>query len=443
MLTSRETLIKYHEFDRVFEDLVDIRYGLIRRIFQKQREAGRPNIFIYVAEACNTGVFTASSNFRITAGASRDPRRAITKAIGEAIERYCGAICWRDDLTLSSARDAPFRCAIPSDFALYAVSQFDDTSFPYVPFSKDTLIRWVEAKDTTRSDEIYLPASMVFVPYEPNRTQGERLINQPISTGLAAHTTFFDAALNGLMEVVERDAFTIVWQSGSAPPQIDRSVLSPELIELLHLLENGDRRINLLDLTVDTCIPTVLAVQTTDNPRVPCLVVAGAASYDARVAILKSLEELALTADYMQTLHETLPPFRSDDSFSNVIDQQSHLRFWCNHEHLRYATFLLNTNRTSERAFNVSWDEQDAQLNFDKAVSRIACLGHRVWTVDLSTEDVREVGLRVVRTVIPGFHPLAIGHRVRSLDGERLGRIPGLYYDHRGGSSNQSPHPYP
>jgi ribosomal protein S12 methylthiotransferase accessory factor len=37
---------------------------------------------------------------------------------------------------------------------------------------------------------------------------------------------------------------------------------------------------------------------------------------------------------------------------------------------------------------------------------------------------VEDLGLKVVRAVIPGYHPLVMGHRLRALGGKRLWTIP-------------------
>ncbi len=66
--------------------------------------------------------------------------------------------------------------------------------------------------------------------------------------------------------------------------------------------------------------------------------------------------------------------------------------------------------------------------------------------VDLTTEDVRPLGLRVTRAVVPGFHPLVLGHRRRALGGRRLWEVPGkLGYPGRSPEQgdNPLPHPYP
>src|SRR5438067_523325 len=81
--------------------LVDEKVGIINVVQEVRRFPGAPNFFHYAAEACNTRAFTKQTNFAITGGASVDRDRAIAKAAGEAIERYCSAIYDVESLPLS------------------------------------------------------------------------------------------------------------------------------------------------------------------------------------------------------------------------------------------------------------------------------------------------------------------------------------------------------
>ena len=47
-------------------------------------------------------------------------------------------------------------------------------------------------------------------------------------------------------------------------------------------------------------------------------------------------------------------------------------------------------------------------------------LGYRVLLVDVTTSDARELGFSVVRAIVPGFHPLALGFAYRARGGRRL-----------------------
>ena len=68
-----------------------------------------------------------------------------------------------------------------------------------------------------------------------------------------------------------------------------------------------------------------------ENPEATAFVVAASASPDAEEAARKSLEELAHTRMYSQQIKSRMPRLETDPEYSNVIDQISHLNFWCDH----------------------------------------------------------------------------------------------------------------
>ena len=72
--------------------------------------------------------------------------------------------------------------------------------------------------------------------------------------------------------------------------------------------------------------------------------------------------------------------------------------------------------------------------------------GDRVLIVDVTTPDVRELGFVVVRAIVPGYHPLALGFQCRARGGRRLYEVP-QKLGHKGitreSGENPFPHPYP
>jgi len=64
----------------------------------------------------------------------------------------------------------------------------------------------------------------------------------------------------------------------------------------------------------------------------------------------------------------------------------------------------------------------------------------------LTTEDIGSLGLEVVRAVVPGYHPLVVGHRIRALGGRRLWEVPqrlGFRGITKESGDYPFPHPYP
>jgi ribosomal protein S12 methylthiotransferase accessory factor len=435
----------------VADALIDPRYGIIESVVEVPRHAGGPNFFTFHAQACDTTAFAGQRNFGSTAGSSSKRERALAKALGEAIERYCSAIYDPDEFIMSSYRDAPHGAIHPSTLALYSEEQYANPQFPFARFSTDLPVRWTTSIDLTDEQVVFVPASMVNVPYYFG--PGEAPILQPISSGLACHTTYEKAAINGICEVVERDSFTLAWMQCFSPPSIDLNSLDGECLDIVGRFERTGREIALLDITRDTRIPTVLAIQLSDHAEVPGFVVAAATAPRAAIAVRKSLEELALTSHYMQGLHTSnllggaRPP-------QNVVTQDDHLRFWCYHENKALATFLFNRLGTT-RCVSLS-DKNDITSDNDAAilkelVSRITNRGYRVLISDVTTEEMIRLHLFVVRAIIPGFHPLFIGHDFRALGGTRLRSAPewgspdGAFAlsDKRVCRLNPAPHPYP
>lgn len=430
----------------IFELLIDDRVGVIHHVEEVRREAGAPDYFHCAAQACNTRAFNRFANFSHAGGAATDLRVAAAKAVGEAVERYCAAQYEIEELPLCSHHAAPMRCVPPETFALHSAEQYAQDGFPWLPFGADTAVRWTPALDPLTDETWYVPAALVFIPYQYYHATGDTPIAQPISTGLACHCSPAEAAVAAACEVIERDAFTLTWQARIAPPQILVETLSDANYDRVQRFERTGGEVTLFRLTLDLPVPTVLAVLRNEVSGAPALVFAAATDLNPEQAVRKSLEELAHTARYSQQIHSRLPRLAPAPDHGNVMDQVSHLNFWCDHAHAPFADFLFAS------ADRVVFDElpclpaEDPRRGFAALARHVGAAGHRILVADLTTPDVRPLGLTVVRALIPGFHPLFMGHRIRALGGSRLwsipqtGGYPGISAET---GDNPLPHPYP
>ena len=431
----------------VLDYLIDPRIGVIPIVSDEPAEAGDPKFFHYYASACNTNAFTEQENFSHTGGASTIREIAIAKAVGEAVERYCSAIYNSGELPLFSYNSAPFRCVSPSEFSLYSINQYNETNFPYKPFTRDSLVRWVPAKNPLTNEEWYVPAAMVFVPYYYNMKFLEVPIVQPISTGLACHCSYNEAAISGVNEVIERDAFTIFWQAKLSCPRINLETLSDHNYNLVQRFEQTGTKVTILNITTDIGVPTILSVLTSKSTKLPALVFAAAASLDPEEAIRKSLEELAHTRRYSYLLKKFMPPIDVKPwEYDQIIDQNGHLGFWANHDNFSLASFVFSSKKIIEFKDIDNLATGDYQKDLKRLCSVIETINHKVLITDLTTPDIAELGLYVIHALVPGLHPLFMGYRLRSLGGKRIWSVPqslgysGITED---SGDNQLPHPYP
>src|SRR5262249_52606022 len=275
--------------------LVDDQFGIIKYVKEAPREAGDPNFFHYYAQACNTRAFWKQKNFNRTGGASSIRALAAAKAMGEAVERYCCACYEMEEFPLASYDEATFECVSPDQFALYTDEQYSSPDFPYSPFTRTTRVRWTIATDATTGKVCHIPAAMVYLPYYYRDADGERAIVQPISTGLACHSSFANAAISAICEVIERDAFTIMWQGRLSPPRIRPDSVDQSNSDLINRFEKTGNQIALFNLTTDCNVPTVMAVSRGQHDAYPAMVVAASTHLDPEQAVRKAIEELAHT----------------------------------------------------------------------------------------------------------------------------------------------------
>jgi ribosomal protein S12 methylthiotransferase accessory factor len=187
----------------------------------------------------------------------------------------------------------------------------------------------------------------------------------------------------------------------------------------------------------------VLAVSRHRSPECPAVVVAASASLDPARAVRGALEELAHTGHYSQEIVRGLPRLAPN---APVAGQEDHLNYWCDQANAGGVEFLLGSS--AEVAYG---ELEDARTGDDagdvrELSTRIAATGHRPLLRELTTPDVAELGLTVVRAVVPGYHPLVAGHADRVRGGRRLGEVPqrlGHSGISRTDGDNPLPHPYP
>jgi ribosomal protein S12 methylthiotransferase accessory factor len=436
-----------------FRQLIDIsdfliskRVGIVPYFSEQPREAGSPEFFHFAAQACRTEAFAQQKNFRSAGGASADRRVAMARSIGEAVERYCSAIYEVNELPVTSYAAAPFKCVAPEEFALYSEAQYNDETFLFAPFEETTPVAWFPALDLMTKEIVHVPAGMVFVPYIYYRDTGETPIVQPVSTGLACHGSYHQAAISGICEVIERDAFAIMWQAMISPLQIRLDTLTARNADLVERFLRVGYQVTLFNITTDVGVPTVLAFQRNQTPGNVPVAFAVASALDPEDAVSNALDELAHTLRYMQHVLKEQPRLEPDPSFRSIVDQETHLNFWCDANNAHGTDFLFERAETC--AFEDIENDSTGSVNRDleTLIHKVAAIGHHILVADVTTPDVEELGLCVVRGLIPGFHPLLWNHKYRALGGVRLWSVPQAR-GHRGVTKetgdNPLPHPFP
>jgi len=216
----------------------------------------------------------------------------------------------------------------------------------------------------------------------------------------------------------------LTWQAMLSPPKIRLDSLSSKNRNLIQRFQQAGRDIFILNITMDTGIPSVLAIQYSGQKVLPALTTSAAVALNPEEAIEKSLEELILTDTYMKKLITDIPVRMSLQDYYASNDKEDHMRYWCQQEHAHQADFLTASEKTMDFSELPCFSSTNNAETLKILVDQIHAAGYRVLVSNLTTEDIDSLGLSVVRVVIPGFQPLCMGYHQRVLGGKRLWEIP-------------------
>ena len=212
------------------------------RLFQASAEVGRGAGLVGGRLDHLTGIGGTGSS---RAGAA-------SAAVGEAIERYSATYVPVERLVVASARELGDVAVAPGRFALFSARQHARAGFPYRPFTVDTRIAWIEGREIATGRPALLPAELVYLGRVP---RGEGSIGYATSSGLACGDTVEAALARALLEILERDAFMIVWASRLTLPLVESA--GPGSREVF---ERTGLRFAAVDLSVIHRLPTILGI---------------------------------------------------------------------------------------------------------------------------------------------------------------------------------------
>ncbi|MCQ8894457.1 MAG: YcaO-related McrA-glycine thioamidation protein [Methanolinea sp.] len=320
-------------------------------------------------------------------GKGATPIEARVSAIMEGIERYSAEV--PPDAILATGRYPEIGRDVP---AL-------DPGDLILPRRTDPrmVIPWVSGYDIVTNQEILVPASAVFHPLPATYPQ----LFRTSTNGLASGNTPEEAVFHALMEVIERDAWSLVEATRDTGPRV-YGITDSLSCDLLSRFSSAQVEVHIRDITSDIGIPTFAAVSDDLQLRDPALLTIGMGTHtSARIALLRALTEVAQSR--LTQIHGA----REDTDTAD-------LRRRAGYERVRRMNAYWFDGKAEEPFDRVSsCDTDDFLTDIHVAVRRLQDAGmERVIVVDLTRP---EIGVPVVRVIVPGLEVFA-------MDQERVGK---------------------
>ncbi|PDQ36093.1 MAG: hypothetical protein B5766_02865 [Candidatus Lumbricidophila eiseniae] len=415
--------------------------SIVRSLRTILNEPGEPRLFS-LASVPNSFLEISGVEMAGSTGAMAETwENAAISAVGECVERYCCAV-QPPDLIFASAAELGARAYPLETFELFAEQQYSHPDFPFVRQTESLSIPWVEMTRLSDGEKRYVPACLIYIPYTPVREDGQDMLALSVSSGQACHSDRDLAVLSGLCEVVERDAFMLTWIRRLIPERLDLSS-SPMLSAWFEQYFGGcTLTFALFRLPSDINLPTVLCVVRGNDLDGPFACVGASCRLNEEDAVRKAIIEAAQGAVWVRDLIRTKRDWRPEENYSNVRDFSDHVRLFGLPEMLQHLDFLYEGPIVPVRP---SHQYDDARLTLEECIRRVEAVGLEPLVCDITTPDVVDGGLCVVRVLIPGSVQLSAVHGLPNFGASRYGTVPetlGFTHEiHR--EFNRIPHPFP
>lgn len=265
-------------------------------------------------------------------------------------------------------------------------------------YSPDEEIEWVKGYSITNDKDILVPAEAVFHPYER-----QNQLFRTNTNGLAVGNVIEEAILHGLMEVIERDAWSLFEGGGFKGRDVDLCSIDNSLIkENLKKLEAASIKAYAKDITSDVGITTIGVAIDDEKNKDPALLSLGVGTHlIPEIALLRALTEAVQSR--LTTIHGT-----REDTFK--------------------AEFARRIGYERMKRLNRRWfapTEETAKLSDLNSVLNEDFLEDIKYTVRKLTEnDFKEVilvDLTKPGLDVPAMRVIVPGMEVYALDKDRIG----------------------
>lgn len=225
--------------------------------------------------------------------------QARMSALGEAIERFSFSDERPPDHRTGNFAEMADLAVDPRSTLLFSDAQYEKAGtgeghdrIPEERFDPTQAIGWTAARSLTNGAQRLIASDQMWLTPMPTR-DGRFCIAD--SNGCAAGNTIEEATLQGLFELVERDAVAIWWYNQLGSPRVDLASFGSEFVALeRHYACTYDRDIWVIDLTMDLGIRVFAAISALRSGGRPEYVACFGCHLDTTIAIQRALTEMGL-----------------------------------------------------------------------------------------------------------------------------------------------------
>ncbi len=353
----------------------------------------------YFQNSFQKQLVTADTFVQLSLGKGVANEQAITSALGEALERQAAQFQGTEKNVFDIPKNLDYPAFIPQKLTPFSKKQYKEfekyntTSLKrpqwVKPYDSKTPINWIKGWSLTRNSYTYFPFSYCYA----NTPHKDHYYSLYSHNGNAAGNSKEEAILQGLLEVIERDAVAIWWYNQIPRPGINLYVVPKEQIDTIDKTLADDWDYWLLDVSNDIKVLTTVAVG--KNKTTGKFVMGFGSHLNPSIACSRALTEMY---QLIMIKDKVTGPF----DFNAITNQP----------------YLLPAKKISQRNLSdFEWkNNADIKENIIYLKNLIQVTGHEVCVLNYTRP---ENPLHTVKVIVPG-----LCHFWPQLANERLYDVP-------------------
>ena len=380
-----------------YRHLVSPLTGVVKELRREQRG---PALFTSFRSGPNIALGRRGAERLRTALRSENGGKGVTPvqaevgALCEALERHSGHYDGDEERVRATFRSLGDEAVHPDTCQLFHERQYAGRAcenaghgpFQFVcdPFDDDAELDWTPVWSLTRGEHRLFPTAMLYfgVPAEPGRVS---LFAD--SNGNAAGGTLEDATLQGMLEVVERDAVALWWYNRTRQPGVDLEAFGdPWITELRAVYAGLDREVWVLDVTSDLGVPVFAALSRRITGPGEAIMMGFGAHLDPAVALRRALTEP----------NQMMPAVLGGWDGAGDPDASR----WLRDATVASEPYLLPDPACPPRGPGGDASSPDLLADVKLVQAKLEDAGLEVFVLDQTRPDI---GLPVVKVIVPGM----------------------------------------
>jgi len=344
-----------------------------------------------------------------TGSIGRDSISSISRAIGEALERYCA---FAANFPLKSLEQIQGEAKLGhEEFALFSEAQYEQKDFPWKK-EKMRAGLFGEVYSLYDNRKTWVPQELIGLG-----SRSEQITLPSTSTGLAAHPNRITALLRGSQEVLERDALAAYWLNGLG----GREIPLPQ--KYLDEVYEKSGEVMAFDITQSW------------NPH-PVVIVCGQLPQRNRKRIslgvaCRSTWDEAIEKAYLEWIQGCIfagfqrhyQPELKFKKTSELKDFDAHAVYYSLYPEEWKKVPLLKKKRERATKIYPMVQVKATEIQMSDLLQRLKTEGIRLFYRNLTLPDVAQTGLKVVRVLSPDLSLLHgdenipfLGGRIRDVE---------------------------